>query len=130
MKVVVGGMGSTLVSNTIPVVFYHPCPCEEIEAQRGEKINSYPANFPSGSCPRRLASPIIIVKWESLANKSGGPLLPEGCHALEAILGGDVLKQQDRVLILGRNAGPEANKALLRIVHPMTRSESKSFHCL
>lgn len=69
-------------------------------------MNSHPANFPSGSCPGRQASPIFIVKWESLANKSGGPLLPERCHALQAVLGGDVLKQ-DRVLILGGAAGTE-----------------------
>ena len=33
------------------------------------------------------------VKWESFTNKFGGPLLPEGCHAFQAISGRDVLKQ-------------------------------------
>lgn len=36
---------------------------------------------------------MLKVKWESLAKKSGGTLLPEGCHALEPIPGGNILKQ-------------------------------------
>ena len=51
------------------------------------------ALLPSGSCSVRCASPLLQVKWRSLANKPGEALLPEGSHAFQPIPGWDVLKQ-------------------------------------
>ena len=83
------------------------------------------AHLSSGSCPVRCASPLLQVKWRSLANKSGEALLPESSHAFQPILGWDVLKQHTEYQFAG--TGPETSKDLLKVVQPMARPESKSF---
>lgn len=70
---------------------------------------------------------MLKVKWESLPHKSGEPLLSEGCHALKPVLGRDVLKQQNMSYQGSRARGQQR---LVKLVQPVTRSESTSFYCL
>lgn len=71
---------------------------------------------------------MLEVKWESLAHKSRQSFLPEGCHALQPVLGRDVLKQQQNISLLGCRARGQLELAQVCPAHE--KAGSKSFCCL